>query len=329
MSGRAGLASSRAFIDHSDVDDDSEDLADSVSDEEAEVLLWDSSLGNASGNQLNGDEDYDTAALADSILDDMQRLQIGVPKLEDVIMGVVVNFWDEDPRTDGAASVTFVLETSEIEIPNETLRSFCRETHLAPMRIRIPIACDDEEEVVTEEEEEESDDDAKLEIIDDDDVEDEFPRQWIPARGYVNVLISLYGQAPVVAGLLSEGYDLSDDPPAGPHNNDLDTFNNHGKRIVWIDSAERTMKRARGENGDVATQSRGDDDAIPADGMSGFVTEPNAEWTNKMNRHDVVCSFEREAGTGVLKEVRLALALHAPRMRAELQAILAMSRNTM
>ncbi len=335
MSGNPGLTpitrvsqASRALADHSDIDDD-EDEDDEVpwdSDEEAEVLLWDTSLGSARNDQLNDDEDFDTAALADSILDDMQRLNIGVPQLEDVIMGLVVNFWQVAPN----GTVMFLLETSEIVIPGETLRSFCTETRLAPMRIKIPIKHDGEEDVATAEEEEGDYGARVVEIDDDDDVEgDVCHGDWIPERGYVNVLLAMYGQAPVIAGLLSEGFDLSTSPQTMSYGDEtLESFNNHGKRIVWLDSAEGSVKRARGANGDAPGQSQDSGAAVPEDGMSGFAADGNQEWTNKTNRHDVVCSFEREAETGVLKQVRLALSLHAPRLRDELQAILATSRNT-
>ena len=144
------------------------------------------------------------------------------------------------------------------------------------------------------------------------------------------MLLALYGQAPVIAGIASEGYDLSENPQAGPYSEGvLETFNNNGKRIQWLASTEHAIKRARGENGNLPAAQQQTQDAAPSDGMSGFAKDGNSEWTNQTNRHDVVYAFEREAGTGVLKEVRVALSLHAPRMRAELQAILAMSRNTM
>lgn len=342
MSGRTAftssvLMSSGAFGEHSDVDSDDDDLAgnfeDVASDEEQEVLLWDSSvLGARDVPQLNDDEDFDTDLLADSILEDMQRLQIGIPKLEDVMMGVVVNFWEEVPGTGGA---TFLLETSEIMIPGETLRSFCTETRLAPMRIRIPIVCDDDEnddDSMPELSGSDGDGDARVvaKVGEEDEVGDVRRRQWIPERGYVNVLLAMYGQAPVISGLLSEGFDLGTSPQVVSYSEGtLESFNNNGKRIVWLDSAEGAVKRARGANGDTPTHSQDSGAALPDDGMSGFAADGNEEWTNKTNRHDVTCSFEREAGTGVLKEVRLALALHSPRMRTELQAILATSRNTM
>jgi hypothetical protein len=342
--GREALASSvllasGAYDDSSDEEGERVNAAadfewDIDSDEEPEMLIWNAD-GAAQPLMSNGvlptgvvtEED-----MAASIAQDMERLNIGVRPLESIMMGVVVSFWSVEP--------TFILQTDEVCISTETMLKLCTEPRLTPFCLRIGAedatadGDNDNDDVVAREDSGSSDSD-NLAADEDDAAEAEaVPNQWIPECGYVNVLGVLYSQAPIIVGLHTEYYDIRASTAAHEVDERLldEVFNNHGKRIRWLSGArESASKRSRGEDGEPVDLD--ESAAGPTSGsmslLTGFAGEDSDEWTNRTNHGDVVCSFERERDSGKFKEVRLALSLHSPRMRAELQELLAQSRDTM
>jgi hypothetical protein len=338
MAGRSALTSSvllaSGAYDSSDDDGDAGRGAlnwDIGSDEEPEMLLWDAegaaqpSMGN--GAMPDGMTDAD---VADMISRDMERLNIGVRPLESVMMGVVVSFWSSEPR--------FNLQTDEVCISTETMRNLCTEPRLTPFCVRIVTEDGDDNEagepVISHDEGVTVADPAALAYDDSELAEPAPPKQWIPEYGYVNVLAVLYSQAPIIVGLHTEYYDVRAN--AAEHEVDprfLDeVFNNKGKRIRWLSGAKASAtKRSRGEDGEPvdSAESAAGSGSGPMGILTGFAGDGSDEWTNRTNHGDVICSFERERASGKLKEVRLGLSLHSPRMRAELQDLLAQSRDTM
>ena len=260
--------------------------------------------------------------IAASLEQDMQRLNIGVPQLETTQISIVVQFWQTEPTV-------FLHEIDELYVPRAAMGKFFTGLCEAPFRMQHIVE-------PSEEEEDEEDMPGEIDDAEDEDTpefaEDDVPREWIPERGRVNVLAVLYGQAPMIVGLLTERYDLTGGGDGSGDDVDLDRLNANGKRIQWIDGAAKA-KRSRVEEADVesadSSAEPADDDAAMLLGMHTFSTGNNKEWTSAINRNALVCAFERDGETGNLTQVRVALALHTLDLRHTLQKLLGESRNTL
>lgn len=354
--GRCNLTASMLIGSGAYSDDDDDDDLDGVAeaarsftiedDEEAEVLIYDAesqaeALAQAivkrafsEHQQQNGTVlEPSVEDLSMLIAHDMQRLNIGVPKLETTLMSIVVQFW-----ADGADTpLAFLLETDEMYVPREAMAKFCTQLCEAPFRARMPIINTEEEDEVEEEasasvDEDEAEDTSGV-------VVDDVPERWIPEHGRVNVLAVMYAQAPVIIGLLTEVYNVNhnqrlngiDDGGDVQDDFNLDRLNMNGKRIQWLDGAAGT-KRSRMEDVEGASSAKESDtqnDSPMVIGMHGFASAGNNEWTSAINRDALVCAFERDDVTGQLKEVRVALALHALGLRHALQQMLQDTRNNL
>ena len=304
-------------------------------DEEEECLLYDAeeqagdiadSMLQAYASQNGGDmADVSIDDITAAISRDMERLKIGVPQLETVHMSVMVQFW-QDGGTDDEP-LKFLHESGDWTVERSVMLKYCTELCEAPFRMRHIV--------VDEDENDEDEDDIPEEDEDEEDPPDfaidDVPREWIPERGRVNVLVVIMAQAPVIVGLLTERYDLTG---AGADDDevDLDRLNANGKRIQWLDGA-MSAKRLRVEELDTESAASAvapdDDDDAMLMGMHAFAADGNKEWTSAINRSALVCGFERDEETGKLAQVRVALALHTLDLRHTLQKLLGESRNTL
>lgn len=322
--GRADLAAS-ASLDRGIFDGDVDD------DEEEECLLYDAeeqageiadSMMQAYVSQNGGDmTDVSINDITASIEQDMQRLNIGVPQLETVHMSVLVQFWQDGGTVD--EPLKFLHESGDWTVERSVMLKYCTELCEAPFRMRHIVVDEDESDEDEDDIPEDEEDPPDFAI-------DDVPREWIPERGRVNVLVVIMAQAPVIVGLLTERYDLTG---AGADDDeiDLDRLNANGKRIQWLDGAV-SAKRSRVEELDtesaISAAAPDDDDAMLM-GMHTFAADGNKEWTSAINRSALVCGFERDEETGKLAQVRVALALHTLDLRHTLQTLLGESRNTL
>lgn len=286
-------------------DEEPEELIAPLEDDGDTLLLWDARAASQSRVEFvdGGDSESDLVEM-------IRDLKIGIPQLDSLMMGIVVSFWTDDNEP------KFVLQTDETVISREAMHNLCHAHRSKPFCIRL---------TTTERTEEDGDDD--------DEGDNDSPYEWFPESGYVNVLGVLYSQAPIIVGLHTEHYDMRDEDVYHPVDQEtVDTFNNNGKRIRWMKGAlrqerndgERRFKRARGDDGSDVPE---EDEEVADPMFTGFATHGNAEWKSRLNQNDVICAFEREADTGKLKEVRLALSLNLPHMRDELQAMLEHTRD--
>lgn len=339
----------RSFFDN-DTDDDVPEqlLSDDDGDDNpiptvADTHAFDQMLTSGVGGDDGDDDD---------LLASMQSLALTPPKLENTMISVVVQFWD-----DGENGVPkFVAETDELYVPHDAMQSFCTTMRDAPFRMRLdvmPKSADADADALADIAELSDEEADKPELSDDEADEPELkdepefaddtvpPYGWIPARGYVNVLAMLYAQAPVIVGLLTERYDLTDASASVPYIGDdelRDAFNGNGKRIQWLDGALGATKRSRvteaGTGADKAKDTTGKEEAPSDDIMRIAMTNistptVSSEWTTHTNGDTIVCGFERNDTTGVVMHARVALGLHALGLRHELQTALDNSRNTM
>lgn len=331
-----------------DSDDDMGDEKSAVDNLIAAAFPSAMTTSDTASGEINNEDEDGTADL----LDGMERLKMAPPKLGNMHMSVVVQFWSD--QEDGTRAPQFVLETDEIYLPLDAVEAFCDATvpsKTAPYRMALNISprahADEDVARVTEIDAADGDDDRKdSEPGTAGNEEPEFasttPNGWIPTRGRVNVLAVLYAQAPVIVGLLSERYDLDDDSALTSNAiSDVDdevrtAFNGNGKRIRWIDGAigvsalKRSRVHADPEDASSDGKREADIDAEMTVAMTGISTPGvSSEWTTRINSSTVVCGFERDDETGRVMQARVALGLHTAALRDELQAALDGSRNTM
>jgi hypothetical protein len=244
-----------------------------------------------------------------TLLTPMGRLRL-LP-LSDRSLGVTVQFFSGDDT-----SLDFLFETSLLTAPPSALRKFYSHQVVTPLRVNWNIvprstppvddgaaaACAAAAATTTTSE------------------EDEYAEEYVSETGRLNVILCIGGHDSVLVGYYTTRFDFAAAPslhgPAAATPETLDSMRVGGKRIAWRDACVAT-KRARSADGtphvatSVFVEHRGPD---PTPGC--------VQWNSASDAGDTQVYAERDAATGAIRTVRLALHIQMDHVYDELQKIL-------
>lgn len=244
----------------------------------------------------NDEDDLDRAVGA--ISDAFSSFAIAPPMLRDYPLALHVQFWDENDK--------FCFELDEMIINQSVVDTYCSSFTTKPVRALMEFAIEGKGE---------SESESGIEEL----------THWVPHRGTINLIVTIYAHAPVLVGVISEPFALSGEDRDTQAEGE--TFQTGGKRIHWLANA-LTSKRQR------VTQGKKEvEDPLQEQDMSdmflGMQNFGENEYCTSVNSEAAVIGFSFTEDTHQLCQVRVALALHKLVFRLAMQSVLDASRNTL